>query len=61
MVVVQVARLPGDASLLPKVHINLGITLEGQGCLLEACSHYRCEPPPADQCILLLKLPHMYV
>lgn len=40
----QVVRLPAEASLMPKVHVNLGIALEGQDRLLEACSQYRWAP-----------------
>ena len=32
---------PRDARLLPKIHVNLGITLEGDGRLLAACDSYR--------------------
>ncbi|XP_024517538.1 uncharacterized TPR repeat-containing protein At1g05150 [Selaginella moellendorffii] len=28
-------------ALLPQIHVNLGIALEGQGMLLGACEHYR--------------------
>lgn len=37
----QAAREPADAALVPKVHVNLGITLEADGRLLAACEHYR--------------------
>lgn len=33
---------PGDERLVPKVHVNLGITLEADGRLLAACNHYQC-------------------
>lgn len=36
------ASLPGDAALLPKIHVNLGISLEAEGQLELACQHYRC-------------------
>ncbi|XP_058098729.1 uncharacterized TPR repeat-containing protein At2g32450-like isoform X3 [Magnolia sinica] len=29
------------AYLLPQIHVNLGITLEGEGMVLGACEHYR--------------------
>ncbi|GAB2291822.1 hypothetical protein Dimus_026073 [Dionaea muscipula] len=29
------------AYLLPQIHVNLGVALEGQGMLLSACEHYR--------------------
>ncbi|GMH23402.1 hypothetical protein Nepgr_025245 [Nepenthes gracilis] len=29
------------AYLLPQIHVNLGISLEGQGMILSACEHYR--------------------
>ncbi|XP_078444279.1 putative TPR repeat-containing protein At1g05150 [Wolffia australiana] len=29
------------ASLLPQIHVNLGIAMEGEGMLLGACEHYR--------------------
>lgn len=35
------AQLPGDAALLPKMHVNLGIALEASGQMSEACQHYR--------------------
>ena len=38
---------PGDERLVPKVHVNLGITLEADGRLLAACNHYQCVIPPA--------------
>lgn len=37
----QEIQLPAEERLLPKVHVNLGITLEADGCLLAACDHYR--------------------
>lgn len=43
----QVAQLPADERLVPKVHVNLGITLEADGRLLAACNHYQCAP---DSC-----------
>lgn len=36
------ASLPDDAALLPKIHVNLGISLEAGGQLELACQHYRC-------------------
>ncbi len=36
----QAARSPGDDALAPKVHVNLGITLEADGRLLAAADHY---------------------
>ncbi|EIE19554.1 hypothetical protein COCSUDRAFT_67698 [Coccomyxa subellipsoidea C-169] len=33
--------MPKDARLMPKIHVNLGITLEGDGRLLAACDAYR--------------------
>ena len=36
------ASLPEDAALLPKIHVNLGISLEAEGQLELACQHYRC-------------------
>ena len=38
---VQEVALPKDARLLPKIHVNMGITLEGDGRLLAACDSYR--------------------
>ncbi|KAK9843482.1 hypothetical protein WJX81_004938 [Elliptochloris bilobata] len=35
------ARSPADDALVPKVHVNLGITQEADGRLLAACEHYR--------------------
>ncbi|KAL3158041.1 hypothetical protein ABBQ32_011650 [Trebouxia sp. C0010 RCD-2024] len=35
------ARLPDDATLLPKIRVNLGISLEAEGQLQVACQHYR--------------------
>ena len=35
------ASLPEDAALLPKLHVNLGISLEAEGQLELACQHYR--------------------
>lgn len=35
------ATLPDDAALLPKIHVNLGISLEAGGQLDTACQHYR--------------------
>ncbi|KAJ7209968.1 hypothetical protein O6H91_Y479700 [Diphasiastrum complanatum] len=32
---------PRFASLLPQIHINLGVTMEADGMLLCACDHYR--------------------
>ena len=40
----QEIRLPAEERLLPKVHVNLGITLEADGCLSAACEHYRYVP-----------------
>lgn len=37
------ASLPDDAALLPKIHVNLGISLEAGGQLQVACQHYRCD------------------
>ena len=37
----QEIQLPAEERLLPKVHVNLGITLEADGCLSAACDHYR--------------------
>ena len=37
----QAVRLPQDNALQPKVHVNLGITMEADGRLLSACQHYR--------------------
>ena len=37
----SVARQPQDDTLLPKIHVNLGIALEGDGMLMSACEHYR--------------------
>ena len=37
----DLARMPEDAALLPKVHVNMGITLEAEGMLISACEHYR--------------------
>ncbi|KAK9853354.1 hypothetical protein WJX84_002688 [Apatococcus fuscideae] len=37
----ELARLPEDGTLLPKVHVNLGIAMEAEGLLLGACEHYR--------------------
>ena len=41
------ASLPDDAALLPKIHVNLGISLEAGGQLELACQHYRCRVRPA--------------
>lgn len=38
---VQEVRLPFDERLLPKIHVNLGITQEADGRLLAACENYR--------------------
>lgn len=37
------AEISGDQpnSLLPQIHVNLGITLEGEGMLLSAAEHYK--------------------
>ncbi len=37
----QAATVPDDAALLPKIHVNLGISLEADGQLESACQHYR--------------------
>jgi len=37
----EAATLPDDAVLLPKIHVNLGISLEADGQLVSACQHYR--------------------
>ncbi len=37
----EAATLPDDAALLPKIHVNLGISLEADGQLVSACQHYR--------------------
>ncbi|KAL0035288.1 hypothetical protein WJX79_010558 [Trebouxia sp. C0005] len=37
----EAATLPDDAALLPKIHVNLGISLEADGRLDSACQHYR--------------------
>ena len=37
----EAATLPDDAALLPKIHVNLGISLEAAGQLVSACQHYR--------------------
>ncbi|DBA76173.1 TPA: hypothetical protein ACH3X1_009904 [Trebouxia sp. C0004] len=37
----EAATLPDDAALLPKIHVNLGISLEAAGQLDSACQHYR--------------------
>lgn len=44
------ASLPDDAALLPKIHINLGISLEAEGKLESACQHYRCTTPCTIAC-----------
>ena len=49
----QDVQQPVAERLLPKVHVNLGITLEAAGRLQDACSHYRC----ACDCVLGLPLP----
>lgn len=38
------ASVPDDAALLPKIHVNLGISLEAEGQLGLACQHYRYYP-----------------
>ncbi len=37
------ANLSDDAALLPKIHVNLGISLEAEGQLEAACQHYRSD------------------
>eukprot|EP00884_Botryococcus_braunii_P006354 jgi/Botrbrau1/1571/Bobra.0107s0058.1 len=37
----QRVQLPTEASLVTKIRVNLGITLEGQDRLLDACTQYR--------------------
>lgn len=37
----QVLQLPADLSLRPKIHVNMGITVEADGRLLAACHHYQ--------------------
>ena len=37
----EAATLPEDAALLPKIHVNLGISLEADSQLESACQHYR--------------------
>lgn len=36
------AKEPKDDALLPKLHVNLGISIEASGQLQEACQQYRC-------------------
>lgn len=33
-------KMPDDSSLRPKIHVNLGITVEADGRLLAACHYY---------------------
>lgn len=47
------SRLPGDAALVPKIHVNLGITLEAEGMLISACDHYRYTEAWCAFCIAL--------
>eukprot|EP00976_Prorocentrum_cordatum_P068927 1179332-Prorocentrum_minimum.AAC.1 len=37
----MVGRGPGDAKLLPQIHVNLGVALETDGLLMKACDQYR--------------------
>ncbi len=48
----DLARMPEDAALLPKVHVNMGITLEAEGMLISACEHYRWAAVFACACCL---------
>ncbi|KAF5196107.1 Calcium-binding tetratricopeptide family protein [Thalictrum thalictroides] len=43
MLALEAARIDGNHSsyLLPQIHVNLGISLEGEGMVLSACEHYR--------------------
>lgn len=43
LLALEAAEASGNqwAQLLPQVHVNLGISLEGEGMVLNACEHYR--------------------
>eukprot|EP00268_Persea_americana_P035335 TRINITY_DN3487_c0_g2_i1.p1 TRINITY_DN3487_c0_g2~~TRINITY_DN3487_c0_g2_i1.p1 ORF type:complete len:802 (+),score=167.00 TRINITY_DN3487_c0_g2_i1:432-2837(+) len=43
LLALEAAEVGGDqwGNLLPQIHVNLGITLEGEGMVLGACEHYR--------------------
>ncbi|KAF5175777.1 Calcium-binding ef hand protein [Thalictrum thalictroides] len=43
LLALEAAELGGNqwAYLLPQIHVNLGIALEGEGMVLGACEHYR--------------------
>ena len=43
-----------DNSLALKLHTNLGITLEAQGLLRAACSHYRSVPNSFPEILVTL-------
>jgi hypothetical protein len=40
----QAAEKTGLSSLVPKVYINLGMSLEAEGMLMNACEYYRWGP-----------------
>ncbi|KAF8405323.1 hypothetical protein HHK36_010227 [Tetracentron sinense] len=43
LLALEAAEVGGNqwAYLLPQIHVNLGISLEGEGMVLSACEHYR--------------------
>ncbi|KAF9595422.1 hypothetical protein IFM89_000340 [Coptis chinensis] len=43
LLALEAAQSGGNHSfyLLPQIHVNLGISLEGEGMALSACGHYR--------------------
>ena len=43
LLALEAAEASGNqwAQLLPQIHVNLGIAMEGEGMLLSACEHYR--------------------
>ncbi|KAI0495248.1 hypothetical protein KFK09_025398 [Dendrobium nobile] len=43
LLALEAAEASGNqwAQLLPQIHVNLGISLEGEGMVLNACEHYR--------------------
>ncbi len=60
MWVVQHVRLPMEASLITKIRVNLGITLEGQDRLLDACMQYRSDLPHSEcvfECHIIYHFP----
>ncbi|DBA88064.1 TPA: hypothetical protein ACH3X2_005067 [Trebouxia sp. C0005] len=52
----EAATLPDDAALLPKIHVNLGISLEADGRLDSACQHYRSAVAGHPEAQIILSL-----